>query len=84
MVLKFRRRPVWKIFKNGGTVQDGGFSTFYFKKITKIMEKIVSQEINLKWWPKTKMASFKKKSCKFLTETSPRGLLRNNFLTQIC
>jgi hypothetical protein len=31
---KFRRRPLWKIFHNGGTVQDGGFSTFYRLKST--------------------------------------------------
>jgi hypothetical protein len=31
-VLKFSRRAFWKIFINGGTVQDGGFSTFYFQK----------------------------------------------------
>jgi hypothetical protein len=48
------------------------------------MEKIVNQEKKTKRWQKTKMSSFKKKSCKFSTETSPTGLLKNNFLTQIC
>jgi hypothetical protein len=28
IVLKFRRRAIWKTFKNGGTVQDGGFFEF--------------------------------------------------------
>jgi hypothetical protein len=45
------------------------------------MEKIVSQEKNGGQKPRWRHL---KKSCKISTETSPSGLLRNNFLTQIC
>jgi hypothetical protein len=35
VVLKFCGRPFLKIFRNGGTIQDGGFLTFYFEKFGK-------------------------------------------------
>jgi hypothetical protein len=35
LVLKFCRRPFLKIFRNGGTIQDGEFLTFYFQKFSK-------------------------------------------------
>jgi hypothetical protein len=35
VVLKFCRRPFLKIFRIGGTIQDGGFLTFYFSKFGK-------------------------------------------------
>jgi hypothetical protein len=47
------------------------------------MAKIVSQEINPKLRPKTKMASLTFFSCKNSNETPSSGLYRNNFLMQI-
>ena len=35
MGLTFCKKAFWNIFQNGGAIQDGGFSTFYFQKIAK-------------------------------------------------
>jgi hypothetical protein len=41
--LKLCGRAFLRIFKNGGTVQDGGFLTFYFQKISKNQRKNIFQ-----------------------------------------
>jgi hypothetical protein len=59
----------WRIFD----------SFFCVRKYSYFKEKIVSQEKCLKWWPKTKMASFKPDSSKISTETSSSGFKETTF-----
>jgi hypothetical protein len=35
-------KTVWKIFRHGGTIQDGGFWTFFSKTLQKSMNKYFS------------------------------------------
>jgi hypothetical protein len=50
VVSKFCRRAFINIFEDGGTIQDGGFFTFYFQKFVKNLKDFNLKDIYKKWY----------------------------------